>query len=75
MSIPEEVRFTRIRPGLYKITGYGREGATIERGAETGKWWWHANKFISGETCGREDTLIEAKIEALKVLSWELPRR
>jgi hypothetical protein len=33
-------KWKRIRPGLYHLNADGDVLAMVERGAETGMWWW-----------------------------------
>lgn len=33
-------KWRRVRPGYYRIGNEGETHAIVERGAETGRWWW-----------------------------------
>jgi hypothetical protein len=53
-------KWKRIRPGLYHLTSDGEVLAIVERGAETGSWWYQT---IYGDT-GRRARLVLAKQDA-----------
>lgn len=58
----------RVRPGLYQTRRHdGAVVSTIERGAETSRWWWEA--FAEGGfITGCEFSLREAKAAAQRIL-------
>ena len=56
------LKWRRIRPGLYRLTG-SRYGGEIERGAETGMWYMLKFNAKTGKevACTRRVTLKAAK--------------
>lgn len=62
-----KAKWRRIRPG-YCTARVGFNHATIERGAETGRWWWAVYLRGKGWVCGREVRLIDAQHQASEVL-------
>jgi cation diffusion facilitator CzcD-associated flavoprotein CzcO len=56
-------KWRRVRPGLYHLYRMTKAGvqflALVERGAETGQWWWK-----QGGRSGRASLLASAKAHA-----------
>lgn len=55
------VQWKRVRPGLYHMLDGVRYLGLVERGAETGWWWWSVG--TKGDA-GRMPTLRQAKRDA-----------
>lgn len=67
----EPLPWKRVRPGLYRADLAPTIGrAEIERGAETGTWYWTVMLWDATH-CGRSYTLKAAKAS---VNLWELMR-
>jgi hypothetical protein len=55
-------KWRRVRPGLYRLVdSTGNYSAWIERGAETGLWWWEAWDEDGTLSAGNRMTLVVAK--------------
>lgn len=65
-AVKAKTRWVRIRPGYYRLLDVnGSIRGEVERGAETGHWWWwvHGKAFVEH---GCEFTLHEAQDSAGK---------
>lgn len=57
----QAMKWKRVRPGLYRLNDDEGEVAFIERGAETGLWWWSVDLVGAWPETGNADALRDAK--------------
>jgi hypothetical protein len=66
--VKKTTKWRRIRPGYYRARASIRSHAVIERGDETGRWWWTVYNYGAGWHSGWALRLVDAQYQAGEVL-------